>query len=148
MAFFDRNTTPDQSETHTAHPIAMEVRYSSDETLSNEAERLVQFDMDSIRQLVAAEGAAEPGLWLVDPSGYQDGDHTRRDSESIRLIGYSEDSQTLYATDGCNACRHLLEARLDSLPEEVLRRFSEHTQLPRHMLERIAELTRQRSAAR
>ncbi len=125
----------------------MDIHYSSKEALSKNAERLVEFDVDSIRQLVAAEGASEPELWLADPNGYQDGNHTRRDSESIRLIGYSSAEQIVYATDGCNACRHLLDARLDRLPHEELNRLSDHTQLPRHMLERLAELSHQNAAS-
>jgi hypothetical protein len=121
----------------------MDVHYSNRDALSKDAERLVEFDMGSIRQMVAADGAADPDFWLVDPSGYQDGGHPRRDSESIRLIGYSSEPQTVYATDGCNSCRHLLDARLENLSEEALELLSQRTQLPRHMLERLAELTRE-----
>jgi len=126
----------------------VEIHYSSKDVLSKAAERLVEFDADSLRQLVAAEGAAEPEVWLADPEGYQEGDHTKRDSESIRLVGYSTDAQIVYATDGCNACRHRLDARLEMFPEEELNRLSEHTQLPRHLLERLAELSRTSSASR
>ena len=121
----------------------MNVHYSSNAPLSDEAKKLVEFDTDSIRQVIAADRAGEPDLWLADPEGYQANGHLLRDSESIRLIAYSRGGSVVYATDGCNSCRHLLEEPLDSGGNGRLSTISERVQLPTVLLDRLAELLRQ-----
>lgn len=89
---------------------------------------------------MAAERGADPELWLADPSGYQEDGHLLRDSAAIRLIAYSIERRTIYATDGCNSCRQELDTPLDTYPIETLRTVAEHTQLPIALLEKLVEL--------
>ena len=65
---------------------------------------LVQFDADSIRQIVRARQGVEPDVWVVDPERYEKNGRVLRDSESPRMLAYSRHDGTLYATDGCNSC--------------------------------------------
>ena len=118
------------------------ILFSSNAHLSDEARRLVDFDVGSIERLVAAERTGEPNTWLADPNGYQEDGHVRRDSDSIRLIAYARHAGVIYSTDGCNACRHSLERPLETSNEEELENVSRLTQLPLEMLRKIVELTR------
>ena len=120
----------------------MEIYYASEDRLSEEANALVEFDMNSIRRVVAAERGDEPEVWVVAPEGYQTDGHTLRDSESIRLIAYSKHSRIVYATDGCNACRHILNTPLETKKDEELITLSEQTQLPQSLLQALARLIR------
>lgn len=119
------------------------IRFSSDLQLSDEARKLVDFDVGSIERLVAAERTGPPGTWLAEPNGYQDDGHVRRDSESIRLIAYASEARVLYATDGCNACRHTLEKSLETSGPGELEKVSRLTQLPLEMLQKLVELVRE-----
>ena len=91
---------------------------------------------------MAAERDVEPELWLADPSGYQADGHVLRDSSVIRLIAYSIERQTIYATDGCNSCRHKLDTPVGNCQMETLKALSEHTQVPIALLEKLIELLR------
>ncbi len=120
----------------------MKIYYTSEDHLSEAANELIEFDVGSIRRVVAADGGDEPDLWLVAPGGYQTNGHPQRDSESIRLIAYSKLSGIVYATDGCNACRHVLDTSLETTRDEKLITLSEQTQLPHTLLQALARLIR------
>ena len=121
----------------------MQIYYASEESLSEKAKELVEFDMSSIRQLVAAERGEAPELWLVAPEGYQTKGHPLRDSESTRLIAYSKHSRVVYGTDGCNACRHALNTPLETNNDEDLAALSEQTQLPQSLLLALVRIIRE-----
>lgn len=110
------------------------VLYTRPADLSPDSDRLIQFDMDSIHQMIRADRENEPDIWVVEPNGYESNGHPLRDSESIRLIGYVADSGTIYATDGCNSCRHRPEKRIEDLDSVELEQVFAQTQLPVTML--------------
>ena len=112
-----------------ARPFLMKIHYSSTGELSEEAQKLVDFDIESIQLVVAAQRSSEPDVWIVAPEGYQAKGHLLRDSDSIRLMAYSNRSDIIYATDGCNSCRHILEAALEATDENGLATLAERTQL-------------------
>ena len=123
----------------------MQIHYSTEQKLDDEARKLVDFDVGSLLQMVAAERKSEPELWLAEPGGYEKDGHPLRDSAATRLIAYSIENRIVYATDGCNACRHILDNPLETCPPEDLVSASEHTQLPLRMLERMTQLLRARN---
>ena len=83
--------------------------------LSPAASDLVQFDAESIRQIVSAQRGSEPDVWLIDPSQYERNGRVMRDSDSPRMLAYSNKDRILYATDGCNSCSRHLPANLQML---------------------------------
>jgi hypothetical protein len=124
-------------------PEEIEMRYSSDLILNADALRLVAFDRDSVSQVIRARHDGDPQAWLARPEGYQSEGHVLRDSEAIRLIAYCQTPQVLYATDGCNACRHCLDEPLQTMSDATLRELSSRTQLPFPMLTRLATRLRE-----
>ena len=120
----------------------MQVHYTDERKLQDSAKELVDFDVGSLLQVVAAERQPEPEFWLAEPGGYEDQGHVFRDSETTRLMAYSPGPRTIYATDGCNSCRHVLETSLDGCGRADLEAVSAYTQLPLEMLERLAGLIR------
>jgi len=85
--------------------------------LSQNASDLIQFDSDSIRQIVSAEHGAMPDVWLVDPDAYEKNGRILRDSESPRMLAYSTQDHTLYLTDGCNSCSRQVPLSSSDLPD-------------------------------
>ena len=79
---------------------------------------------------------------MVAPEGYQANGQPQRDNDSGRLIAYSKHSRIIYATDGCNTCRHVLNTSLDTKSDEDLITLSERTQLPHTLLQALAKLIR------
>ena len=120
----------------------MRLEYFSSVKLSKPAEDLIRFDMDSIRQMVAAKRGREPEIWLADPEGYERSGRVLRDSPSSRLLAYSPSDLTLYASDGCNACTRQLAVALESLTDSELQTFSEDNDLRLDLVERLAETLR------
>ena len=116
----------------------MNVLYFTDRVLSSKAIALVEFDIDSIRQIVAARHAPLPGLWLADPDQYECNGRILRDSTTPRLLGYSHDSKTLYVTDGCNSCAHELEVDLKTLTAGRLLAFAGKNSIRPELLEKLA----------
>lgn len=110
----------------------------TERTLSSKAQQLVQFDVDSIRQVVAARHGKPPELWLADPDQYERNGRLLRDSTSPRLLAYSPETRTLYVTDGCNSCAHELDVNLQALNAEQRQEFAEKNKIPLAMLERLA----------
>ena len=120
----------------------MQVHYTDERELQDSAKELVDFDVGSLLLVVAAERQPEPEFWLAEPGGYEDQGHVLRDSDTIRLMAYSPGPRIIYATDGCNSCRHVLETSLDGCERADLKAVSAYTQLPLKMLERLAGLIR------
>ena len=116
----------------------MQIHYTKDLELHDEARALVDFDMESIRQMISAQHDPEPTGWVAAPEGYQQDGHILRDSDSIRLIAYVANSGTVYATDGCNSCRH--NNRIEKSTIDELETLSERTQIPSTMLRLLYEL--------
>lgn len=120
------------------------IHFTRQTPLDREARALVDFDMDSIRQMVRADHEADPAVWIVDPEGYLADGHVQRDSASIRLVAYVSESGTIYATDGCNSCRHRPEKRIEDIDESEFPSVFAQTQLPVTLLR---ELSRRLSAS-
>jgi hypothetical protein len=116
----------------------MKVLQLKERALSPKAQELVQFDIDSIRQVVAARHGKLPELWLADPDQYERNGRVLRDSTTPRLLAYSPESRTLYVTDGCNSCAHELDVNLQASNAEERRGFAEKNNIPSEMLERLA----------
>jgi hypothetical protein len=96
----------------------MTLHYLQERQLSEKARELIQFDMDSIRQIVSGQRLPAPDIWLVDPDQYEQNGRLLRDSTTSRLIAYSTESKMFYASDGCNAC----EGKSD-IPAAMLERL-------------------------
>ena len=121
----------------------MRLEYFTSAKLSPGAEDLVRFDMDSIRQIVAANHGRQPEVWLADPSGYERSGRVLRDSPSSRLLAYSPADKTIYASDGCNACTRQLNVSLETLTDSELQTFAEDNDVRLDLLERLTEFIRQ-----
>src|SRR5216684_1112184 len=94
-------------------------------TLSAAASDLIQFDADSIRQVVASQHQANPDVWLVDPDAYEKNGRVLRDSDSPRMLAYSTEDHFLYATDGCNSCARHVRTKIELLPPDELKQFAD-----------------------
>ena len=108
--------------------------------LSEAASELIQFDADSIRQVVSAAHLAGPDVWLVDPDAYEKNGRLLRDSESPRMLAYSTKDHVLYATDGCNSCSRRVQTNLESLPSGELKQLAEDNEIHPELLEKLAAL--------
>jgi hypothetical protein len=118
------------------------VNYFYDRPVSEAAQELIHFDRDSIRQVIAALRGREPEVWLADPDAYEKDGRVFRDSPSSRLLAYSRANQTLYASDGCNACTRRLAVPLETLSDSELQAFAEDNDVRLDLLERLTDLTR------
>lgn len=116
----------------------MNLLYLKDRDLSSKASELVRFDMDSIRQVVAAHHAKDPEVWMADPDQYERNGRILRDSSTPRLLAYSTASRRLYVTDGCNTCAHDVVAELMSLNTDQLHQFADRNKIPFELLQRLA----------
>ena len=125
--------------------IQPEFHYFREGKLSSAASDLVQFDADSIRQIVSAQRRTEPDVWLIDPVQYEQNGRVLRDSDSPRMLAYSRKDQVLYATDGCNSCSRPVPANLQLLGQPGLKAFAEENDLRLELLERIVSLLSARS---
>jgi hypothetical protein len=115
------------------------MNFLRERALSQAASDLVQFDADSIRQVVSSQHRSAPDVWLADPDAYETNGRVLRDSETQRMLAYSTKDQILYGTDGCNSCAR--QVRLESLPAEELKQFAEANGLRVELLERLAKLS-------
>jgi len=115
----------------------MKVAYFTDQTLSSKATDLIQFDVDSLRQVVAGEHGQEPTIWLANPDQYERDGRILRDSTSPRLLAYSRKDKTLYVTDGCNSCAHHLIDELQKLTAEQRRVFSKESSIRLDLIEKL-----------
>ena len=103
--------------------------------LSQAASDLIQFDADSIRQIVSAQRQANPDVWLVDPDAYEKNGRVLRDSDSPRMLAYSTKDHVLYATDGCNSC-----IRRVVLRSEELKKVAEENEIRIELLEKLVNI--------
>lgn len=118
------------------------LNYFSQRPLSKPAQDLIEFDADSIRQAVASQRSDTPETWLVDPDEYEKNGRVFRDSESLRMLAYSEKNRIVYGTDGCNSCALHLSRRLDDFSAVELRSFAEQNELRIDLLEKLSALVR------
>ena len=123
----------------------MKLNYYSERALSTAAADLIQFDADSIHQIVSAQRLSTPDIWLVDPDAYEKNGRILRDSESPRMLAYSKRDHALYATDGCNSCARRLPAQVDTLSADELKEFARENELRIELLEHLAALARSSS---
>ena len=120
----------------------MQVFYLTESPLSQKAQDLVQFDVDSIRQAAAGKHAAAPTIYVADPEQYEKNGRLLRDSTSPRLLGYAPADNILYANDGCNSCTHPMQANLVSLNPEQARAFAGANKIPEVLLSRIVDFVK------
>ncbi len=118
----------------------MRLNFLRQADLSEKAHQLIQFDIDSILQLVRAQHGADPEVWLADPEGYEKNGRVQRDSTASRLLAYSRAERTIYATDGCNSCTHRLGEALESLPGQRLQEIAGSSDVRLEMLLRLRQL--------
>lgn len=114
--------------------------YTRDMELHEDARVLVEFDMASIRLMVAAAHDSDPDVWIVDPAGYERDGHVLRDNDAVRLVAYVGGSGTIYTTDGCNSCWHAPAPPLKEASPGDLRDFTARTQVPVEMLRLLAKI--------
>jgi len=118
----------------------MELHYSTGKQLSPKAAEFVQFDVDSIRQVVAGRHGTMPRYWLADPEQYEQNGRPLRDSSSPRLLAYSPEDQILYTNDGCNSCTHVLNEDLSRVSPERIRTLGTENTIAETLLTRMAEI--------
>lgn len=122
--------------------MAAPLKYFRECELSAKALELIEFDADSIRQVVAAERLSNPETWLVDPLEYEKNGRLLRDSESPRMLAYSKKDRVLYLTDGCNSCARHLPVMLEDYPLDELPTFAQEHELRPELVQRLASLLR------
>jgi len=103
------------------------MNFTHEKQLSKEASDLIQFDADSIRQVVTSRHGSNPDVWLANPDAYESNGRLLRDTESPRLLAYSKTDQVLYATDGCNTCTRRVD--LKALSPAELEEFAVDNEL-------------------
>jgi hypothetical protein len=118
------------------------MNFFRDADISPSATELIQFDADSIRQVVSAQHRASPDIWLVDPQAYEKNGRILRDSESPRMLAYSTADRVLYATDGCNSCTRHVPASLEKLGEGELQKFASENELRPELLQKLVDIVR------
>src|SRR2546427_6444065 len=116
------------------------MNFYHERALSAAASNLIEFDADSIRQLVSAQRGAHPDVWLADPDAYEKNGRVLRDSETPRMLAYSTRDHVLYATDGCNSCTRRVRLDLEMLPQDELKQFAEDNELRLELLEKLVAL--------
>jgi hypothetical protein len=112
----------------------------NDREIPPRAQELVDFDMDSIRQIAKAERLKAPELWLTNPDQYEVTGRILRDSTSPRMLAYSPERKVLFATDGCNSCAHFLSADLKELDEETLKTLANDSKIEPGLLARMVAI--------
>jgi hypothetical protein len=120
------------------------MNFLRERSLSRSASDLIDFDADSIRQVVSAQRLFPPDVWLVDPDAYETNGRVLRDSESARMLAYSMKDHMLYATDGCNSCMRRLSGDLESMSVAELKDFAKHNEIGQELLERLRSLLQAR----
>ena len=123
------------------------MNYYRSRELSQAASDLVQFDADSIRQIVSAQHLSQPDVWLADPDAYEKNGRVLRDCDSPRMLAYAATEQMLYATDGCNSCARHVPAKLDSLPDDQLKQLAGENEIRPELLQRLASLLQEGTKA-
>src|SRR5262245_35418002 len=116
------------------------MKFFRERELSQGASDLIQFDADSIRQVVSSQRLTNPDVWLADPDAYETSGRILRDSDSPRMLAYSTKDHVLYATDGCNSCARRVPASLGMLPSGELKQFAEQNDLRMELLETLVSM--------
>ena len=111
-----------------------------DREIPPKAQELIDFDMDSIRQIAKAERLKAPELWLANPDQYEVSGRILRDSTSPRMLAYSPERKVLFATDGCNSCAHFLAADLKELDDESIGTFANDSKIEPELLSRMVAI--------
>jgi hypothetical protein len=114
------------------------MNFLRERALAQAATDLVQFDADSIQQIVASQHGSAPDIWLADPDAYEKNGRVLRDTETQRMLAYSTKDQILYGTDGCNSCVRTVD--LKSLHQDELKRFAEANGLRLDFIQHLAAL--------
>jgi hypothetical protein len=109
----------------------------NDREITPKAQELVDFDMDSIRQIAASEKLRAPQLWLANPDQYESTGRILRDSPSPRMLAYAAERNVLLVTDGCNSCAHFLKGDLKEMDGEALKIFSTESHIAPQLLDRM-----------
>jgi len=112
----------------------------NDREVPPKAQELIDFDMDSIRQIARSEKLKAPELWLANPDQYEETGRILRDSTSPRMLAYSPERKVLFATDGCNSCAHFLAADLKELDGESLATFANESKIEPELLARMVAI--------
>jgi hypothetical protein len=112
----------------------------NDREVPPKAQELIDFDMDSIRQIAKAEKVRAPELWLANPDQYEETGRILRDSTSPRLLAYSPERKVLFATDGCNSCAHFLASDLKEFDENSLTTFANDSKIEPKLLSRMVAI--------
>jgi hypothetical protein len=112
----------------------------NDREITPKAQELVDFDMDSIRQIAVSEKLKAPQLWLANPDQYEAHGRILRDSTSPRMLAYLTERNVLLVTDGCNSCVHFLKLNLKEMDEETLKSFSTESHIAPELLKRMVEI--------
>ena len=112
----------------------------NDREVPPKAQELIDFDMDSIRQIARAERLRAPELWLANPDQYEQTGRVLRDSTSPRMLAYSPERKVLFATDGCNSCAHFLDADLKELDRDSLAAFANNSKIEPELLSRMVAI--------
>ena len=116
------------------------MNFFRERALSEAASDLIQFDADSIRQIVSSQHRTNPDVWLADPDAYEKNGRVLRDSDSSRMLAYSTKDQVLYGTDGCNSCARQVRATLESLPVDELKQFAKDNEIRLDLLQYLVSL--------
>ncbi len=118
------------------------MNFYRERALSAAASNLIEFDADSIRQLVSAQRGANPDVWLADPDAYEKNGRVLRDSETPRMLAYSTRDHVLYATDGCNSCARRVPTRLEMLASDESEKFAQDNGLRPELVEKLVTIIR------
>jgi hypothetical protein len=118
----------------------MEIHYSTARQLSAKAMAFLEFDVDSIRQVVSGRHGTTPRYWLADPEQYEQNGRALRDSTEPRLLAYSPEDRVLYANDGCNSCTHVIERDLRGLSSEDVLALGGQIKVSATLLKRMVEV--------
>jgi len=111
--------------------------------LSAKAEELIEFDMDSIRQIAASQHLQPPSVWVINPDQYEKAGRIQRDSTSARMLAYSPERHIVFATDGCNSCAHFLDNDLQTCKRETLIEFAGKSEIKLELVEGLAGIARE-----
>jgi len=108
--------------------------------LSAKAEELIEFDMDSIRQIAASQHLQAPEIWLINPDQYERAGRIQRDSTTARMLAYAPEHRIVFATDGCNSCTHSLGKDLNIFDREALIQLAAKGEIQLELLEGLARI--------
>jgi len=114
----------------------------NDREITPKTQELVDFDMDSIRQIAVSEKLKAPQLWLANPGQYESQGRILRDSTSPRMLAYLTERNVLLVTDGCNSCVHFLKLDLKEMDAEALKVFSAESHIAPELLGRMVEIVK------